>query len=151
MMLIRRIHEGVSKVLGRSHSEPRPPLPQLPPHLRDGVLAERLAETYLARQGLKVHARNIRSRWGEIDLVASDGESLVFVEVRMRSDPRYGGAAESISAAKQKRLVRTAEWFLAHGGKTWANAPCRFDVVLLDRLHLAHVEWIRGAFDAYAC
>ncbi len=94
-------------------------------------------------------ARNLRSRWGEIDLIASDGDSIVFVEVRLRSDPRFGGAAASISAAKQKRLVRTAEAFLAGEGRAFAQRPCRFDVVLLDRLDAASIEWIRGAFDAF--
>ncbi|WP_374514644.1 YraN family protein [Niveibacterium sp.] len=149
MRLIRRIHEGFSKVLGGGHSAAEPEAPQVPPHLRDGSLAERLAETWLTRQGLKVIARNVRCKLGEIDLVATDGEMLVFVEVRMRTDPRFGGAAASITPAKQAKLVRTAEWFLANGGKAWAGRPCRFDVVLLDRLHLAHIEWIRGAFDAY--
>ena len=148
MELLKRIHEGMSKMLSLGHSAAAPAPAQLPAHLRDGALAERLAETYLSRQGLQVVARNVRSRWGEIDLVALDGESLVFVEVRMRSDPRYGGAAASISRAKQQRLIHTADWFLAHGGKGWLGRPCRFDVVLMERLHLAHVEWIRGAFDA---
>ncbi|WP_341678183.1 YraN family protein [Niveibacterium sp. SC-1] len=148
MQLIKRIHDSVNKVLGSPHSEGRSETEQLPAHLRDGQLAERLAETYLTRQGLKVVARNVRSRWGEIDLIATDGEILVFAEVRMRSDPRFGGAAESISREKQRKLVRSAEWFLAHGGKAWSGRPCRFDAVLLDRLHLSHIEWIKGAFDA---
>lgn len=149
MQLIRRIHEGFSKVLGGRHSAAEPTLPQVAPHLRDGSLAERLAETWLTRQGLKVIARNVRCKMGEIDLVATDGEMLVFVEVRMRTDPRFGGAAASITPSKQAKIVRAAEWFLANGGKAWAGRPCRFDVVLLDRLHLSHIEWIRGAFDAY--
>lgn len=148
MQLIRRIHEGVSKFFGRGRAQPREPVPELPPHLRDGTLAERLAETYLARQGLRIIARNVRSRYGEIDLVSTEGETLVFVEVRMRADPRYGGAAASISEAKRKRLIRTADHFLCNAGKVWIGRPCRFDVVLLDRLHLAHIEWIRSAFDA---
>lgn len=127
---------------------PDAPTRRLPPHLRDGTLAERMAETYLSRQGLKIIARNVRSRHGELDLVCLEGEALVFVEVRMRADPRYGGAAESITEGKQQRLIRTADHFLCHGGKSWIGRPCRFDVVLLDRLHLAHVEWIRSAFDA---
>ena len=57
-------------------------------------------------------------------------------------------AAASITEAKQQRLIRTAEHFLTHGGKVWHGRPCRFDVVLFDRLHLSHIEWIRSAFDA---
>lgn len=148
MQLFKRIHEGVSKVFNAGHSAASDATEQLPAQQQTGMIAERLAETYLSREGLKVVARNVRSRWGEIDLVALDAEMLVFVEVRLRTDPRYGGAAASITEAKQQRLLRTAEHFLAHGGKVWHGRPCRFDVVLFDRLHLSHIEWIRSAFDA---
>jgi len=145
MGFVRQIHERVSKVLKRKTAAQD----TRPAHLRDGEKAEALAERHLAAQGLTTIARNLRSRWGEIDLIAADGDTVVFVEVRLRSDARYGGAAASISAAKQTRLVRTAESFLAGQGRAYANRPCRFDVILLDRLDARSIEWIRGAFDAF--
>jgi putative endonuclease len=148
MQLFKRIHESLANVFNGAHSAAQTAPEQHPARQNTGMMAEQLAGTYLSRAGLKIVARNVRSRWGEIDLIGTDGETLVFVEVRLRTDPRFGGAAESISPAKRRRLVRTANHFLAHGGRLWQGRPCRFDVVLLDRLHLAHIEWIRNAFDA---
>lgn len=100
------------------------------------------AEAFLARQGLEIVARNFSTRLGEIDLVACDGPTLVFVEVRLRSDARFGGAAASITPAKQRRIVQAARQYLL-GVKP--VPPCRFDVVALDG---DEPEWLRGAFDA---
>ena len=69
-----------------------------------GAAAEALAAEFLQARGLTIVARNYRCRGGEIDLIASDGETLIFVEVRLRSDAAFGGAAESITTAKKKRL-----------------------------------------------
>lgn len=109
-----------------------------------GAQAEALAETYLVRKGLAVLARNFRVRGGEVDLICRDGATLVFVEVRLRSSARYGGAAASITAAKRQRIVLAAQHFLA--GKPLP--ACRFDCVLLDALDADRVEWIRDAFSA---
>lgn len=103
--------------------------------------AEDAAAQYLARQGLRVRERNFRCRFGEIDLIAEDGNTVVFVEVRQRSSAAFGGALASINAAKQARLVRTAQFYLAQHG---AEHPCRFDVVLLDGE--AQMQWLRDAF-----
>jgi putative endonuclease len=107
-----------------------------------GQRAEELCADLLRRAGLRILARNWRCRLGEIDLVAEDAGTLVFAEVRLRRDTRYGGAAESITAAKRARIVAAARLFLA--GR--AAAPCRFDVLLLDALDPARVQWIRDAF-----
>lgn len=106
-----------------------------------GSDAEELAARHLARQGLKVIERNYRCRGGEIDLVCRDGATLVFVEVRLRSSRGFGGAAASITPAKQQRLICAAGHYLA--GKPMP--ACRFDAVLLDG---QNIEWIRNAFDA---
>ncbi len=106
-----------------------------------GALAERRAQDYLRRQGLVPVARNYRCKGGEIDLVmrAADG-TLVFVEVRQRSGRGFGGAAGSVTAAKQRRLVRAALHYLA----TLERAPpCRFDVVTLES---GRLEWLPDAF-----
>ena len=81
-------------------------------------------------------------RMGEIDLVLRDGATIVFVEVRLRTNPLFGGAAESIDRRKRARIVAAARHFLA--GRP--ESPCRFEVVLLDRLDPPRIEWIRDAF-----
>ncbi|MCE7917869.1 MAG: hypothetical protein DYH16_10130, partial [Nitrosomonas sp. PRO5] len=79
------------------------------------------------------------------DLILKDGDTLVFAEVRLRSHNHYGGAAASINAAKQKRLIRTAQHYLATLGYT---PPCRFDALLFHNLDNGWPEWIRNAFTA---
>lgn len=107
-----------------------------------GKFAEGRAETHLKNRGLKLVARNVRGRFGEIDLVMQDGDTLVFVEVRSRSRNDFGSAAESINAAKQRRIMLTAREYLARHADP---PPCRFDVVTLDG-NQAEPEWIRDAF-----
>jgi putative endonuclease len=108
----------------------------------DGQRAEALCAELLQKAGLRILARNWRCRLGEIDLVAEEAGTLVFAEVRLRRDARFGGAAESITAAKRARLVAAARLYLA--GR--AAATCRFDVLLLDSLAPMRVQWIRNAF-----
>ena len=111
---------------------------------RIGAAAEELAARYLLAQGLRIIERNFRVRGGEIDLIARDGRTLVFVEVRLRSRSDFGGAAASITAQKQQRIILAAPHYLqAHG-----EQPCRFDCVLLDALDAKTVEWLKGAFSA---
>src|ERR1700691_6135033 len=95
-----------------------------------GARAEQLAEDFLLRRGLVMVQRNFRCRMGEIDLILRDGDTLVFAEVRLRSGGEFGGAAASVTPAKQARIVAAAGYFLA--GKR--ERACRFDVVLLARL-----------------
>ncbi|MFI4953220.1 MAG: YraN family protein, partial [Burkholderiales bacterium] len=73
-----------------------------------GAAAEALAAEFLQARGLAIIERNYRCRGGEIDLIARDGETLIFVEVRLRSSAAFGGAAASITAAKRKRLTFAA-------------------------------------------
>jgi len=111
---------------------------------RAGARAEELCAELLQAAGLRVLARNWRCRHGEIDLVAEEGGTLVFAEVRYRRDQRFGGAAESVTAAKQSRLVAAARLYLMRR----PDADCRFDVLLLDSLESARIQWIRNAFVA---
>lgn len=113
-----------------------------------GQFAEDLAAAYLCAQGLQLLARNIRCRGGELDLICVDRNCIVFVEVRLRGSARFGGAAESITAAKRRRVVRAAQWWLGGAGRHHAGAPCRFDAVLLDTLDADCIKWLPGAFDA---
>ena len=114
-----------------------------------GDASEALALAHLVRQGLVPLARNYRVAGGprvrgaEIDLILREGDgTLVFVEVRSRSASSHGGAAASIGAAKQARVVLAAQHYLRGLA---APPPCRFDVVVLDA---GRIEWLRGAFDA---
>jgi putative endonuclease len=106
----------------------------------DGDRAEALAAQFLTRQGLVIVARNFRTRAGEIDLIARDGTSLVFVEVRMRRSQHFGGAAASITARKRERLAKAANAYLALLGR---EPPCRFDAILLRGLDASTIEWQR--------
>ena len=113
-----------------------------------GDAAEAMAWAHLQRQGLTLVERNYRvargprSRGGEVDLIARDRDgTVVFVEVRMRRSTGFGGAAASISAAKQRSVALAARDFL----QRYATPPaCRFDVVAIDG---DHIDWLRGAFD----
>jgi putative endonuclease len=108
-----------------------------------GEDAENLAAAFLQRAGLQLVARNYRCRFGEIDLIARDGKTLVFVEVRMRSSDRFGGAAGSITAAKRAKLSRAARHYLAGV----ARAPaCRFDALLVNGRDNT-IEWLKNAFE----
>jgi len=109
-----------------------------------GGAAEEAAASFLAHRGLELVARNYRTRMGEIDLVARDGATLVFVEVRMRaaSGGRFGGAASSVDFRKRSRIEAAARHFLA---RLAHEPPCRFDVVTLDGE--GAIEWHRAAFE----
>ncbi len=113
-------------------------------HLLRGAAAELLAEKFLAKRGLRIIARNFRVKGGEIDLICADGNTTVFVEVRLREGGGFGGAAASITSHKQRRLILAARHWLLRNGE----CPCRFDCVLLDGLDTAKIEWLRGAFSA---
>jgi putative endonuclease len=112
---------------------------------RAGAEAEALAAEFLARGGLAIVERNWRRRCGELDLVARDGDTLVFVEVRLRRSDGFGGAAASIGAAKRARMIAAASEYLAGLPGT---PPCRFDAVLLDALDPARIEWLRDVIEA---
>ncbi|HUG77041.1 MAG TPA: YraN family protein [Burkholderiales bacterium] len=108
---------------------------------RVGARAEDLCAGVLKAAGLRLIERNWRCRLGEIDLIAEERGTLVFAEVRMRSGAAFGGAAESVTAAKRSRLVAAARLYLARR----PGASCRFDVFLVEG-DPGRVQWIRDAF-----
>ena len=110
----------------------------------NGADAESLAAEFLVAKGLTIVARNVRNRFGEIDLIARDGDTLVFVEVRLRRGQAFGGAAASITAAKQAKLVAAARIYLANLRR---EPPCRFDAVLFDGLDRERATWHRDIID----
>jgi putative endonuclease len=97
---------------------------------RLGKSGEDLAVEELTRRGYAVLARRYRTRHGEIDIVASDAGTIVFVEVKARDGGECGSAAEAVTARKQQRLVSMAVDYLARNRLT--TSPCRFDVVAID-------------------
>ncbi|WP_374680723.1 YraN family protein [Accumulibacter sp.] len=112
-----------------------------------GVLAERLAASFLERNGVTILRRNYRCRGGEVDLICQERRVLVFVEVRLRRNANYGGAAASITGAKQRRIILAARHYLAsQAGQR--DPECRFDCLLLDDLSDTAIEWLRDAFAA---
>ena len=95
-----------------------------------GKRGEDLAVAELERRGYAILTRRYRTRHGEIDLVAQDGTTIVFVEVKVRLTGEFGHAAEAVSPQKQRRLVSMAGDYLARH-RLW-DRPCRFDVVAMD-------------------
>lgn len=117
-----------------------------------GQQAENAALVHLQAAGLRLVERNYRTPGrggGEIDLIVRERDgTLVFVEVRSRSSPAFGGAGASVGAAKQRRIVLAARHYLM---RCATPPPCRFDVVLVEPVRAgqaAHVQWLRAAFDA---
>jgi putative endonuclease len=108
----------------------------------EGQAGEDAALAYLLQRGLTLVTRNFRCKAGEIDLVMREHASLVFVEVRKRASADYGGAAASITPAKQRRLLRAAQVYLLR----YKTPPaCRFDVVAIDG---AQLSWLKNAIEA---
>lgn len=111
-----------------------------------GKTAEHLACDYLRRQGLTLIDTNVRGPGGEIDIIMRDGDTLVFVEVRLRQNNSYSSAAESVNRSKQQKLWNTALHYLQKH-KLTEQVPCRFDVVALESLERKQDPlWIPNAF-----
>ncbi|HLR16679.1 MAG TPA: YraN family protein [Alcanivoracaceae bacterium] len=118
------------------------------PQKTTGQAAEAHVAHWLAQQGLTILQRNYHCQYGEVDIVAQHGESLVFVEVRFRHSASHGTALESVTYAKQQRLVHTALHYL-HAYQVSENTRCRFDVVGVykDTASTWHCQWIQDAFE----
>jgi putative endonuclease len=116
---------------------------------RIGQSAEDTAVEFLESQGLRVLLRNYRRRLGELDIVAREGPILVIAEVRTRSSQQFGGAAASVDARKQGKLLRAATQLLQQR-KDLARCRVRFDVIVVHRplSPEVRVEWIKHAFTA---
>ena len=112
-----------------------------------GDAAEQAALEYLQQHELKLIVRNYTCRGGEIDLVMLERQTLVLVEVRLRADMRFGGAAASVTARKQQRIM-IASRHLLMTRRELAKYPARFDVMAIEPQAdgLLKLEWIRDAF-----
>lgn len=117
---------------------------------RTGPFGEKVAETYLKKEGYRILEKNYRTRFGEIDIIAEDGDDIVFVEVKTRKSDRYGSPFEAIDVRKQKKMSIVAMSYL--GSCHLQDRPARFDVVavLLSAGTRPQVELIRNAFELSA-
>jgi putative endonuclease len=120
----------------------------MPEHFHTvGKAGEEVAIQYLRQKGYQVLERNYRCRFGEIDLIARDGSTLAFIEVKTRRSQRFGPAAAAVTLEKQRHLLKASQVYLTRNRK--AHELCRFDVVTIeldaDKLH---IELIKDAFQA---
>lgn len=113
-----------------------------------GIWGEDQAEAFLRRQGLSIVARGFRCRFGEIDIIAREADCLIFCEVRTRREGSLALPQETVSRAKQRRLIQTAGWYL--GQQDWSGGV-RFDVLAVTPRsgcsRNAEIEWFIAAFD----
>lgn len=120
--------------------------PPRPRHLRLGAAAEDASRRHLEARGFTLVTANYRSRYGEIDLVMQHGNLLVFVEVRLRRHPGFGGAAASVTRAKQQKIIASAQSFLQDHPQ-FSHCNCRFDVLAVEAdAGCWKIEWLPGAF-----
>lgn len=110
----------------------------------EGTAYENRAAQYLEAHGYQILAHNYRCKQGEIDLIAKDGDYLVFVEVKYRKDARSGYGAEAVNRQKQRRIINSARWYLAQQG-LGESVPCRFDVVSFCGEEITLIQ------DAFSC
>ncbi|MCX7095219.1 MAG: YraN family protein [Methylobacter sp.] len=110
-------------------------------HLIRGESAEEQAHKFLIDKGLKPVSRNFRCKQGELDLIMTDRQTLVIVEVRFRKTDKYGSAVESITRTKQSRIIAATHIYLS-AQKT--DRPIRFDVVAISGN--GNIDWIQNAF-----
>src|ERR1700690_1098275 len=117
--------------------------------IQRGAAAEELAAQYLKVRGLKVLARNLRCKSGELDLVCLDGGVLAIVEVRLRECAQFGGALGSVTWTKRRKIIRATRYFLQRRVE-WRDYSMRFDVLavqgLPDGVH--RIVWVKDAFRA---
>ena len=114
--------------------------------VRLGKLGEDLAVQELERRGYEIIARRYRRPRGEIDIIARDGRTVVFVEVKAREGREFGGAAEAVTRVKQRRIGALALDFMMK--QHLVDCPCRFDVVSI-QMETGHpvIELYQNAFD----
>jgi putative endonuclease len=114
--------------------------------LQIGHEMENLACAHLKKAKLRLLLRNYRCKMGEIDLIMQDNQYLVFLEVRYRSQANYGSSLESITPIKERKLIRTAQYYLLTHQHTTHLA--RFDIVAIDKINNTHnIYWLKNAIE----
>jgi len=116
--------------------------------LSKGLAYEGIALKYLEKYKLTLVKKNFRTRFGEIDLIMKDGETLTFVEVKYRQSAAHGSASESVILSKQKKIIKSAEIFLMQNN--WWHLNSRFDVIAISPATLVpfkhQIDWYKAAF-----
>ena len=114
--------------------------------MRTGKQGEDLAAAHLAENGYRILERNYRSVFGEIDIVAEERDTLVFVEVKSRRSEAYGDPQLAVGSKKQRKISRVAMSYLSEKG--WNRRPARFDIVAVKLRPSGNlIELIRNAFE----
>ena len=112
-----------------------------------GKNSEQLAAHYLTQQGLKLHTSNFQNRRGEIDLIMTENDIWVFVEVKYRKNSHFGGAIAAISIKKQQKIKQCAAFYLQQAGLNEYNTPCRFDAIAMQGdINNPEITWLKNAF-----
>ena len=114
---------------------------------QQGNATEKLAQQYLQQQGLTPITTNFSSRYGEVDLIMSDNNCLVFVEVKYRQSAQFGGPLAAVSKQKQTKLIKTSQIYMQQQHLNEYNTHYRFDMVgLLGSLNSPEIIWLKNAF-----
>jgi putative endonuclease len=116
-----------------------------------GIDGETLATEFLRKRGYRILERNYRTRRGEMDIVAEEGEALVFVEVKARRGSQFGGPHGAVGWKKQQQLIRVASHYMAVN--RIQDRDCRFDLVLISEspFREKRIDLIRNAFEVPPC
>ncbi len=118
-----------------------------------GNIYEQLAEKYLLDRKVKILHRNFSCRLGEIDLIIQDGKELAFVEVKYRRQNQHGCPLEAVTRSKQRKIIKTAQFFLQKHGFLYDNVLIRFDVIAVEPnqsrvMQSSQIQWVQNAFEA---
>lgn len=113
-----------------------------------GSIGEEAAVLFLEKQGYRIVEQNFRNRLGEIDIIAYDGDTICFIEVKTRNSDKFGSPFESVTIAKQRKIARVALSYLKFKGKY--DAKARFDVIaiIVEESSCQNIEIIKNAFEA---
>ena len=116
-----------------------------------GNRGEETAAAYLEQKGYAILERQYRTPVGEIDLIARDGRTLAFIEVKTRRSARYGQPAAAVGREKQRRITRAAMWYMMNKKRQGETPPCRFDVVEIYATPEGawNVRHLENAFEAW--
>lgn len=110
-----------------------------------GQEQEKRVCAYLEEKGYIIETRNFRCRFGEIDIIAVQGKTLIFLEVKYRGSTEYGTPERAVNWQKRKKIIKTADYYRVKN-RILEDVPCRFDVVAVTDEKIAHYE---NAFDYY--
>lgn len=115
-----------------------------------GRMGEEAAAKFLKKNGYRIITQNFRCRWGELDIIAKDGDVLVFVEVKTRGNDAFGRPGESVNARKQQRMITASSIYMSENGIAVDDTSVRFDVVEVDTNggKVGKVGIIKDAFSA---